>query len=113
MTRPLNCRNQLREDGKAYPRSGCAVCKNGGLMGCPYERASDVVSVVETTAPVSHIDTSEVKALVKAATGILGVIAVYRHAIDADTGVNERAAVQNMIIALHEALSAESIRALT
>lgn len=36
-TRPDNCRNALRDSGKAYPRSGCAVCKNGGLMGCPYE----------------------------------------------------------------------------
>lgn len=35
--RPALCRNQLRAEGKPYPRSGCAVCRNGGLVGCPYE----------------------------------------------------------------------------
>lgn len=34
--RPKNCRNQLRDDGKPYPKSGCDVCKTGGLTGCPY-----------------------------------------------------------------------------
>jgi len=37
-TKPSNCRNVLRDSGQPYPRSGCAVCKNGGLMGCPYEK---------------------------------------------------------------------------
>ena len=37
-TKPSNCRNVLRDSGKPYPRSGCAVCKNGGLMGCPYKK---------------------------------------------------------------------------
>lgn len=37
-TRPQLCRNRLRDEGQAYPRSGCAVCGNGGLMGCPHER---------------------------------------------------------------------------
>lgn len=36
--RPANCRNRLRDEGKPYPRSGCAVCRDGGLRGCPYER---------------------------------------------------------------------------
>lgn len=36
--RPANCRNRLRDEGKVYPRSGCAVCGNGGLVGCIYER---------------------------------------------------------------------------
>lgn len=36
--RPSSCRNALKDSGKAYPRSGCAVCGNGGLMGCPYDR---------------------------------------------------------------------------
>jgi collagenase-like PrtC family protease len=35
--RPANCRNRLRDEGRAYPKSGCAVCKDGGLRGCPYE----------------------------------------------------------------------------
>ena len=35
--RPENCRNELQAKGKPYPRSGCAVCGNGGLAGCPYE----------------------------------------------------------------------------
>lgn len=35
--RPANCRNRLRDEGKAYPRSGCASCGDGGLRGCPYE----------------------------------------------------------------------------
>lgn len=37
-TRPSNCRNRLRDEGKAYPRSGCASCGNGGLFGCRYEK---------------------------------------------------------------------------
>lgn len=36
--RPDNCRNALRDAGKMHPRSGCDVCGNGGLMGCPYEK---------------------------------------------------------------------------
>lgn len=39
--RPNNCRNALRDAGKPYPKSGCAVCKDGGLRGCPYERPRD------------------------------------------------------------------------
>lgn len=39
--RPANCRNRLRDEGKAYPKSGCASCGNGGIMGCPHERADD------------------------------------------------------------------------
>ncbi len=38
--RPANCRMALQAAGKPYPRSGCAVCKDGGLRGCPYERAT-------------------------------------------------------------------------
>ena len=37
-TRPHNCRNRLRDEGSAYPRSGCAHCKTGGLTGCPFEK---------------------------------------------------------------------------
>lgn len=37
-TRPGLCRNRLRDEGKPHPRSGCAVCRNGGMMGCPHER---------------------------------------------------------------------------
>lgn len=36
--RPANCRERLREEGKAYPRSGCNACalpKFGG-SGCPH-----------------------------------------------------------------------------
>lgn len=36
--KPANCRNRLRDEGKPYPRSGCAHCKTGGLTGCPFER---------------------------------------------------------------------------
>lgn len=35
---PTNCRNRLKAEGKPHPRSGCVVCKTGGLTGCPYER---------------------------------------------------------------------------
>lgn len=41
--RPNSCRNQLKADGFPYPKSGCSVCKNGGLMGCPYERQGQKV----------------------------------------------------------------------
>jgi len=37
-TRPSNCRNRLRDEGKAYPRSGCGHCKTGGMTGCPNEQ---------------------------------------------------------------------------
>lgn len=33
---PENCRERLRLKGHSYPKSGCAVCGNGGMMGCPY-----------------------------------------------------------------------------
>lgn len=33
---PANCRERLRLEGQAYPKSGCSVCGNGGLRGCPY-----------------------------------------------------------------------------
>lgn len=44
--RPSNCRNRMRDEGKAYPKSGCQSCGNGGLMGCPHERgeASRIVA---------------------------------------------------------------------
>jgi len=35
--RPQTCRNRLRDEGKVHPRSGCAYCGNGGMMGCPFE----------------------------------------------------------------------------
>ncbi len=37
-TRPIDCRNRLRDEGQSYPKSGCAVCRTGGLTGCPYEK---------------------------------------------------------------------------
>lgn len=45
--RPANCRNVLRDEGKPYPKSGCASCGNGGLMGCPHERAAAPASTGE------------------------------------------------------------------
>lgn len=36
--RPTNCRNRLRDEGKAYPKSGCDSCHDGGLRGCPHEQ---------------------------------------------------------------------------
>ena len=36
--RPINCRNALRDAGKAYPKSGCQVCFNVLISGCPFER---------------------------------------------------------------------------
>lgn len=35
--RPDSCRNELQAQGKPYPKSGCTVCGNGGMAGCPYE----------------------------------------------------------------------------
>ncbi|QIV65837.1 hypothetical protein Cp1R7AA1_179 [Mesorhizobium phage Cp1R7A-A1] len=44
--RPEGCRNRLRDEGKPYPKSGCTVCKNGGMVGCRYERdVADVSSM--------------------------------------------------------------------
>ena len=42
--RPPLCRNALRDNGQPYPRSGCAVCRNGGLMGCPYENRAQIMA---------------------------------------------------------------------
>ncbi len=36
--RPVTCRNRLRDEGEPYPRSGCQVCGNGGLVGCQFEK---------------------------------------------------------------------------
>lgn len=36
--RPTNCRNRLSDEGKPYPRSGCAHCKTGGITGCPFKK---------------------------------------------------------------------------
>lgn len=36
--RPMDCRNRLRDEGKPYPKSGCASCGDGGLRGCPHTR---------------------------------------------------------------------------
>lgn len=33
---PAQCRERLRLEGSAYPKSGCAVCGDGGMRGCPY-----------------------------------------------------------------------------
>lgn len=42
--KPSNCRNRLRNEGKVHPRSGCAHCKTGGLLGCPFERPTPPAS---------------------------------------------------------------------
>lgn len=34
---PTNCRERLRLEGRAYPKSGCAVCGDGGLHGCRHK----------------------------------------------------------------------------
>jgi hypothetical protein len=39
--RPDNCTMALREAGKPAPKSGCDVCGNGGMMGCPYDRRAE------------------------------------------------------------------------
>lgn len=33
---PYNCRSRQRNEGKAYPKSGCEHCYMGGLYGCPF-----------------------------------------------------------------------------
>lgn len=52
--RPALCRNALRDAGKPYPRSGCAVCRNGGLVGCPYENRA------QSTTPARAVSREEV-----------------------------------------------------
>lgn len=34
--RPDGCRERLREEGRAYPKSGCAVCSDWLTRGCPH-----------------------------------------------------------------------------
>jgi len=33
---PGNCRERLRAEGKAYPRSGCSSCGSIASSGCPH-----------------------------------------------------------------------------
>jgi hypothetical protein len=50
--RPTQCRNRLRDEGKPHPKSGCEVCRDGGIRGCPYEKAmqkSEEISGEEAT----------------------------------------------------------------
>ena len=35
--RPEKCTFRLRHEGKPAPKSGCHVCGNGGLFGCPHD----------------------------------------------------------------------------
>lgn len=59
--RPANCRNRLRDDGKPYPRSGCAHCRNGGMVGCPYERSpEDSAKLGVTLDEADPVKSSEV-----------------------------------------------------
>lgn len=48
--KPEGCRYRLKEEGKPYPRTGCAVCAPGklGTVICPYERtgAQDVKALL-------------------------------------------------------------------
>lgn len=41
-SKPENCRNRLRDEGKAYPKSGCEYCKTGGLTGCPFDNKKSI-----------------------------------------------------------------------
>lgn len=34
---PVDCRERLRLEGRAYPKSGCASCGTGGMTGCPHK----------------------------------------------------------------------------
>jgi len=34
--RPANCRDRLREEGKAYPKSGCMACRKNVWESCLY-----------------------------------------------------------------------------
>lgn len=58
-TFPENCRERLRMSGKPYPRSGCAVCKTGGLRGCPYkeyipETPPDGYAIIEPDGRIGY-----------------------------------------------------------
>ena len=36
--RPETCRMRQQAEGKAYPKSGCQHCGDGGMCGCPFEK---------------------------------------------------------------------------
>lgn len=68
----MACRNELRAQGKPYPRSGCAECGNGGIMGCPHERGDSTVSDLDDSkfqfnhaVFLEHGESSDGKYLVK------------------------------------------------
>ena len=48
-TRPLDCRLRLRDEGKAYPKSGCTTCRTSLATGlrCPHEPTVAPAAVVE------------------------------------------------------------------
>lgn len=61
--RPANCRNRLRDEGKPYPKSGCASCGNGGMMGCPHERKAPSPAPAQAGTPPEALPASGVEAV--------------------------------------------------
>lgn len=79
--RPKNCRNRLRDEGQIYPKSGCVVCKTGGLTGCPHEHKDypagpisrfetldeyDARTKADTLTPLDHFAMAALPAIVSA-----------------------------------------------
>ena len=56
--RPANCRNRLRDEMRAYPKSGCGHCKTGGLTGCPFEASGS--SLMKSINDLSNMDLSKI-----------------------------------------------------
>lgn len=68
--RPERCRNRLRDEGKPHPKSGCAVCKTGGITGCPFEkgfieRLEYQISVAREAGSLYWLSPSEVLRLLE------------------------------------------------
>jgi hypothetical protein len=54
-TRPAECRNRLRDEGKAYPRSGCVSCKATVVTGFGKSCERDKTEVEELTERVEAL----------------------------------------------------------
>lgn len=63
-TTPLNCRQRLKAEGKAYPRSNCASC--GSLA--PNSKVCDAALEAQPEAPKVEQDYSEMKRLAEGAS---------------------------------------------
>lgn len=90
--RPALCRNRLKDEGKPHPRSGCNVCRNGGMMGCPHERAGAKDHSAPTRGEVTQGDREAAAAMLDA----------YRNRLNDEDKIESAALAINVREGLHD-----------